>query len=407
MTWRRSEVLIALAVINAVAVLAACRSDGGPSTFQVRDSSGVTIAQSSGPSWKSDLRWTLRDEPLIQIGVGYGDTHYQFFRVSAACWLAGGRIAVANAGSSTLRFFDLEGTFLREVGGVGDGPGEFRRLTSLERYGTDSLVAFDADLRRISIFSADGDIARTIRLRQPGPEPLYAAFPLSRGDFVVRALSTMVDPGVTPGRYRTTAPILRYGADGALLDTVGLFPGSELSVSEVGRGMAFGWAPFGRTTAVDVRNDLVYVGTAEDLEIQVYSPGGDLKQLVRGPKYRHPIAQEDIERHLEPFLEGIDDLSAREWMEKLLSEMEYPDYWPPYSEVLVDPSGNIWVAYYPEVARQPSSRWMVFSSSGQLLGDLDLPERMTVLDITSEFMIGVWTDDFDVEYIRVYELTKG
>jgi hypothetical protein len=344
---------------------------------------------------------------LIQIGVSYGDAQYQFFRVSAACWLPGGRIAVANAGSSTLRFFDLEGSFLGEVGGVGDGPGEFRRLTSLKRYGTDSLVAFDADLRRISIFTTDGDFARSIQLRQPGPEPLHAAYPLSGGNFVVWALSTLGDVGDIPGRYRTTSPIYKYGADGVLLDTVGLFPGSEVAVTKTGRGMTFGWAPFGRTTAVDVRNDLVYVGAAEDLEIQVYSPDGDLKQLVRGPEYRHPITQEDIERHLQPFLEGIDDLSAREWMEKLLSEMEYPDYWPPYSELLVDTSGNTWVAYYPEVARQPSSRWMVFSSSGQLLGDLLLPERMTVFDITDKFIVGVWTDDFDVEYIRVYELTKG
>jgi hypothetical protein len=332
---------------------------------------------------------------------------YQFFDVTAACWLPGGRLAVGNAGSNTIRFFDLDGHFLREVGGAGSGPGEFQRLTSIQSYGTDSLVAFDADLRRISIFATDGDLARTIQLRQPGPEPLYAAYPLSSGNFVVRALSGLGDVGGTPGRYRTPQPIYRYGADGALLDTVGLLPGSEVSVSDTERGMMIGWAPFGRITAVDVQNDLVYVGTAEDLEIQVYSPNGDLKQLIRGPEYRRAIAQEDIERHLAPVLEGIDDLTAREWMEKLLGEMEYPEYWPPYSELLVDPSGNIWVAYYPEVARQPASRWMVFSSSGQLLGDLDLPERMTVLDITSELIIGVWTDDFDVEYIRVYELTKG
>jgi hypothetical protein len=398
--------VITFAVMYVVAMAAACRSESGFSTFQERDSSGVTIAESSGPSWAGEARWSLSDEPLIQIGVAHGDSMYQLFGVRAARWLRGYRIVVANSGSSTLRFYDYKGRFLREVGGAGEGPGEFRRLTSLHRYGTDSLVAFDADLRRISIFTGDGDFVRTIQLRQPGPEPLYAAYPLSSGNFVVRALSGLGDVGGTPGRYRTPQPIYRYGVDGALLDTVGVFPGSEVLVSETERGMMVGWAPFGRITTVDVHSDLVYVGTAEGLEIQIHSPDGDLKQLVRGPEYRRAIAQEDIERHVAPVLDGIDDVTARAWMEKLLSEMEYPEYWPPYSELLVDPSGNAWVAYYPEVVRQPPSRWMVFSSSGQWLGDVDLPERMTVLDITPELIIGVWTDDFDVEYIRVYELNK-
>jgi hypothetical protein len=115
MTWRSTEMLITFAVTCFVAMVAACRSEGGPSRFQVRDSSGVTIAESSGPSWTGERRWTLSDEPVIQIGVADGEAMYQFFDVSAACWLPGGRLAVANAGSSTVRFFDLDGRFLREV----------------------------------------------------------------------------------------------------------------------------------------------------------------------------------------------------------------------------------------------------------------------------------------------------
>jgi WD40 repeat protein len=401
------RILISCALVSGAAVTAGCQSDTTPSTFEQKDSSGVTVAESSAPSWSSESSWTLSHQPALQIGVKGGDPDFEFFNVTAACWLRDGRLAVANAGSHTIRFFDLDGRFLGKVGSAGKGPGEYQRLTSLEGYGTDSLMVFDADLRRISILAMDGGLVRVVQLRQSGPEPLDAAFALSDGDFIVAALSSLSDVGGSPGRYRTSQPVYRYGADGVLLDTIGFFPGSEVSVSDTDRGMMIGWAPLGPVTTVDVQTDRVYVGTGEDLEIRVYSPTGDLIELVRGPQYPSAITEEDIERHVAPFLEGIDDVTAREWAERLLNDMEYPEYWPPYSDLIVDPSGNIWISYYPKLFGTPADAWMVFSGAGRFLGDVNLPRGFKILDITTDLIVGVWKDDEGVEYIRVYEIKKG
>lgn len=73
----------------------------------------------------------------------------------------------------------------------------------------------------------------------------------------------------------------------------------------------------------------------------------------------------------------------------------------------MDTSGNIWISYYPELFGDPPDAWMVFPSAGQFLGDVNLPRGLKILDIARDLIVGVWTDDFEVEYIRIYELKKG
>ena len=67
----------------------------------------------------------------------------------------GGEIAVVQQQDYSVRVFDARGQPLRTVGGQGDGPGEFRRPTSVGWFG-DTLWAVDGALRRLTLFAADG-----------------------------------------------------------------------------------------------------------------------------------------------------------------------------------------------------------------------------------------------------------
>lgn len=68
--------------------------------------------------------------------------------------------AVLDSGNDRLLLFDLELNLGRIVGGEGSGPGEFRFPRRLARW-DDTLVVLDANLRRISRFSLDGDFIST------------------------------------------------------------------------------------------------------------------------------------------------------------------------------------------------------------------------------------------------------
>jgi hypothetical protein len=391
-------------VLSFLAILCACRSESPGVGFQVKDSAGISIAESTAPTWESGEGWSLSAAPVLQIGVEEGDSMYRLFRVAAARWLPGGRIAVANSGSNTIRLYDEQGQFLREVGGEGDGPGEFRSIVALERFGGDSLAAYDWRSKRVSLFTGEGDFVRTIRLHQPGVEPIFGAHPLRDGSLVVGTMwgSPMLGRDFATGLHRSQQPVFRYGSTGELLDTVGLFPGLE---NYVRQDRSVGYAPFGHITTIDVYDDLVYVGTGDRMEIRAYSPEGDLERIIRGPKLDLTVSQELIAQYREQTLEEISDPNMRARTEARLRELEYPKYRPAYVEILVDASGNLWASRYDAHPRY-SSTWTVFDSAGRLLGDVKFPDRFRVFDITDRLILKLWQDQSDVEYVQVYEILK-
>jgi hypothetical protein len=391
-------------VLSFLAILCACRSESPGVGFQVKDSAGISIAESTAPTWESGEGWGLSAAPVLQIGVEEGDSMYQLFRVTAARWLPGGRIAVANSGSNTIRLYDEQGQFLREVGGEGDGPGEFRSIVALERFGGDSLAAYDWRSKRVSLFTGEGDFVRTIRLHQPGVEPIFGAHPLRDGSLVVGTMwgSPMLGRDFATGLHRSQQPVFRYGSTGELLDTVGLFPGLE---NYVHQDRSVGYAPFGHITTIDVFDDLVYVGTGDRMEVRAYSPAGDLERIIRGPRLDLTVSQELIAQYREQTLEEISDPNMRARGEARLRELEYPKYRPAYVEILVDASGNLWASRY-EAHPRYSSTWTVFDSAGRLLGDVNFPDCFRIFDITDRLIVKLWQDQSDVEYVQMYEILK-
>jgi hypothetical protein len=119
--------------------------------------------------------WRLAAHPSTAIGVVEGEDPYQLYGAIGSTRLPDGSIVVANAGSGELRFFDAAGRFVTRAGGRGDGPGEFRNLLRVHRWGGDSVAAYLAAGYRISVFDARQAFAYTLAVDSAGRDP---AFPL-------------------------------------------------------------------------------------------------------------------------------------------------------------------------------------------------------------------------------------
>ena len=72
----------------------------------------------------------------------------------------------------------------------------------------------------------------------------------------------------------------------------------------------------------------------------------------------------------------------------------------------VDDLGNLWVREYDPDAERGRS-WSVFDSESQMLGPVQLPADLRVTHIGADFVLGVWQDELDVEYVRLYQLIKN
>jgi hypothetical protein len=99
-----------------------------------------------------------------------------------------------------------------------------------------------------------------------------------------------------------------------------------------------------------------------------------------------------------------DETELRDRLQEL-RDLPYPESMPAHGDIVVDADGNLWVEEYLPMG-ETDPKWSVFDSSHQLLGSVDLPPDFTVHQIGSDFVLGVWHDELDVEQVRSYELIK-
>ena len=70
----------------------------------------------------------------------------------------------------------------------------------------------------------------------------------------------------------------------------------------------------------------------------------------------------------------------------------------------MDDEGNLWVGEYRLQTEDQS--WAVFDSNGRFLGVVDTPPNGLVNHIGSDFVLGVWQDELEVEQVRMYRIIK-
>lgn len=382
--------------------LAGCGRDAERSTSTVSDSAGITIVESRAPLWGPEDAWRLSQTPLVTIGTVEGADEYQLFRVRSARRLADGRIVIANAGTNELRFYDADGSFLFTRGGEGGGPGEFRSLGDIWTLG-DSLYLFDFNQMRVTAYSTSGEFGRTFRVRET-PD---GAFPFPEGVLAPHYLLVRRSPPdaeLNAGFNRDTSLYLRYTLDGEPLDSLGWFPGHE---SYFGSGEDFTYgtsAPYGLHAYMLAAADLLYYGSSDTYEIELRAADGTLRRLIRRPIPNPPVTEEEVEEFHRNFEERRERM-APIWR-NLYSQMTLPETKPAYGRLLVDSEGNLWVADYSQ-ERGADGTWSVFDPEGRFLGSVETPTGGRVLQIGSDFVLGIWRDELDVEYVRLYELIKN
>lgn len=400
----------------AALLLAACGAgDRAADGVAVRDSAGVVVVESAAPAWGRSSPWRVAPEPSVEIGAVEGDAAYQLHRVATALRLSDGRIAVANAGSAELRYYDAAGRHVRTVGGHGEGPGEFSALAGVVRGEADTVLAFDNRLSRLTTVAPDGAVAGVLTLEPPrdsarfrGVLTLFGhslAGRLDGGRYVLAGWAFPVRLSPQPSVYFDSHPNLLYAPSGEPLDTLGLGVGLEFFVdSRLG-----GLYPFGRWTRADVYDGRLYIGDPGAPEVLVYSADAGLERIIRYARPRERVTDELYEAVVERQIElqqrsplGGDPAQWRSFYKA----MPRPEALPAYGAMRVDALGHIWLQdWRPSMERGPR-RWTVLDPDGRWLGALTLPD-IDVHDIGADYVLGVWKDEFDVEYVRLYALERA
>ena len=87
--------------------------------------------------------------------------------------------------------------------------------------------------------------------------------------------------------------------------------------------------------------------------------------------------------------------------------MPLVESFPAFRALLVDGLDHLWVreATLPGMDR-PAPLWTVFNPEGRVLGFIETPDGLTILEIGADYILGRTTDDLGVESVQVWPLER-
>jgi hypothetical protein len=192
-------------------------------------------------------------------------------------------------------------------------------------------------------------------------------------------------------------------------DSIVVVPGQEASLTE-----EFGYyiLPFGIKSGFAVRAGRVAVISTETIGARVHDASGRLDRIIRHPIPARPVTQEDFEDWLQSWIGSphLPDGSRAPdgWVatfRRIIEESPRGETWPLLNSARFDGEGNLWLE---RAFGDPRPPYDVFSPEGVWLGQLTLPPgRQRCFQFGKDFVLGVWRDEMEVPYVRMYALNKG
>lgn len=350
-------------------------------------------------AWTSRIVYSTLGLDTLQIGGGES---------LFARFLPDGSLAVANG--PRIVILKPDGSFGRTLARDGDGPGEFRMVSSLGLGFDGSIFASDHLTAKFTALSPSGDLRRFIPRLRPISEDLDTHPFAVLADGQIIAAPSQSRPARKPAAnveagsiVRDEVPIVTYDSTGEISDTLLLLPGLERSNGFV--------APFSRSALYAGRGRIWVAGVSDSLDLSVFD---ETRQTIR-LLARRTVVSASRQARLKR-----DSLIAEQFgaevglrIVKRQAEMPVAGILPNIGGVAVDDNGAIWVGDYATPG-STEREWYVFGADGRCLGQLPLPAfgspllptRIELLDAAEGRVALIRETDEGEVYVEVREIKR-
>lgn len=388
--------------LAAVAVLAGCAEDDtgreplGAGEYGEWDSAGVRIVESPREALVTSLPFEVDTVPDLELGEVDSTGPTAFESISGIVGLPDGGLVVLDAGSGGLRWFDASGEHVGTSGGRGQGPGEFLDPVVLPQFQSDSLLVFDRGRRAFTWVALDGSGERTLR---PAGQLLVGSPRMATSAGAAFRSTPSSGPCVENEPCETSRLLRWIDPTGSVADTLAVYPRRMMSFRErPGLPSVRLGGPFDQEGLAAVGPDGPVIEGSPRFELKQFDPEGGLIAIFRvdGP------AREASQDALDQYLQGFSDPDR---FERVYELMGLPDYLPAFQALHVDPLGFYWAELF-RPGEAGASEWLVFDRDGRARGIVELPRELEVHEIGEDYVLGLWTDELDVEYVRRHALDR-
>jgi YD repeat-containing protein len=325
------------------------------------------VVKNAGPGvWDSASAWRIIEERRI-TSQDSADTPLD--QVAALEVDRVGRIYVIGGQAQPVRVFDSSGKFLRLIGRMGKGPGEFGWPTGLTWDPHGRLVVHDPREQRISIFDTSG---RSIVQYN---STIYAG-----GPFTADSVGNYLHAWFVVGHDRTGADtydwrVVRYDSLFRRVDSLLLprFEGEHYAV-KLKYGMYSVPVPFSGHQVWELApNSSVLLANTSEYRIYILGRKGDTTRIIeRSGRPAIPVTGEDV-----------DSAFAGGGMKYFLTQggkadrSRVPQVMPAFRGMVFDNRRNLWVE--PTVSAGSQGKvFDVFDREGRLLGQVRSEVRLSL-----------------------------
>lgn len=204
------------------------------------------------------------------------------------------------------------------------------------------------------------------------------------------------------GPYTPTRALFAFDLEGNLITRVARIAGDDRyrrktsdGIQVHGRRSVVAGAPYG-----------LVVGEAQSPQVYLLTLEGDVVTSWTVPGGAEPVSDFELRFQQERELDATQRFgpSVVSELRKNQESYEYPEFFPPYDRLLISNESDVWIRDY----RKPSEdyeTWSVFGlEQAEPRRRVRLPLRFRLHAVRGAELVGVWRNELDEEFVRIYSL---
>ncbi len=364
---------------------------------------GQVTIHSASPAWNGTAGWSIDSTP--DLVLPQHDSVF-FHSVVGGFMLGDGSIAVGDGGREEILVFLANGSLVGILGGRGEGPGEFRSLARIAVDGADTIVAWESDRSRATLFSSSGAVRTRPGLpggRVPGGAERWVVSPGGTAFVMQVDQGSAVPPS---GAVRPERFLGRFDPHGKL-DTLAVFRGREVVYVNVADGLPMPTSTLFAPNTEMAGGGLPWrfaVGDGAAAVFEVRDQAGSLVRRVSWVAGERRLSESDVTA-MRSFRIEEGTRMRQALAEERVRALPTPSVAPVYRSLFVDDLNCVWVERFP-FHGVTEGTWAVFDSVGAWLGEVRLPDRGKPLQIGADFLLLLRRDSVGVETVARHRLLR-
>ena len=331
-----------------------------------------------------------------------GDT-VLFSRITNLAVNSRGDIIVEEARRPSIRVFNSEGAYVTDVGGMGQGPGEYRYTWGVVVGPADSVYVWEVYTDRVMVYDPqDFSFVRHVTVEDDGIKGAVGIIGIGEAEWIMPIQARPFQPG-DDGKMTvhedTDFEIRRAGLDGNYgQEVIATVRDNEMiyHVFEESGGFTIHGVPYARNAAWAMGpNDMLYYGWGDAIQISVANVDGSIQTRIH---HEHdPVFITDAEA------EAAAQEMVDEQHEKLLAARGLHKTKPAFETFVVDDAGNVWVKL-SSIENSTTADWLILDMESEVVGIAALPINVTLKMIRNGRAYGTEQQNSEDIMVVVYEI---